>query len=538
VNPDLVLALSPPSGGLADLAARAAGYEVVADVEACLARLDTGAIVGRTPSTSPLDPGVSLVAVDASWLRPLSVVRRLRAAGHALPVALVVPAEDVEAARATLALLPDAGEVTVVPVADGDLHRRLEQVARSSRHQQKLRGALDAMNRELAGGSRPSEGLGPSGVSAHYLAALVRHAADAIVALDGRGRVVTINAAAERALRLPADEVEGRAIDDLLGDEDPGELSALLAAAAAGTEQIRHDLPVSLRDGRRTLLSATAAAIHDDTGALAGIALIARDVTAEREAEQQLRELQKAESLATLASGVAHDFNNLLVQIQGWTDLARQSPDDHTLVTDALDNIVIATRQAADLSRAMLVYGGRGRFEAQQLDLAVLLTELRPLLVASVPAKIELRLETTTRAEVRADPTQLRQIVLNLVVNATEAIGDARGTIVVRTDETTLATPSGSGADRSVDASVPGPLAAGRYGVIEVGDSGPGIDPDHRPRLFDPFFTTKFTGRGLGLAASQGIARASGGIITVDDAAEGGARFRVHLPVVPPRLPS
>jgi PAS domain S-box-containing protein len=534
-----ILALSPPFGGLADLATRTARCEVVADLDACLERLGAGgSAVEATRPTSRDGPDVSLVAVDATWHRPLSVVRHLRAAGHDVPIALVVAAEDVEATRTTLALLPGAGEVAVVTAGGGegddDLVHRLEQLARSSRGRQQLRGALDVMNRALAGRSQPTAQRGRSGISEHYLAALVRHAADTIVALDGRSRIVTLNAAAERTLGLPVDEVEGRTLGDLLGDDDPGELTTLLADASSGVDQVHHELPVHLRDGHRALLSATAAAVRDDTGALAGLVLIARDVTAERRSEQQLRELQKAESLATLASGVAHDFNNLLVQIQGWTDLARGTPDDHRLVAEALDNIAVATRQAAELSRAMLVYGGRGSFEPQRLELASLVTELRPLLVASVPAKIDLELDTATPAEVSGDPTQLRQVVLNLVVNATEAIGDRRGTVVVRTRSEVIRTGPGLGPAGSDEAAPPAPLAGGAYGIIEVEDTGPGLDPEHHHRLFDPFFTTKFTGRGLGLAASQGIARAHGGVITADAAPGGGARFRIHLPVTRP----
>lgn len=479
---------------------------------------------------------MSLVAVDPRWSRPLSVVRHLRAAGHDVPVALVVTAEDLDATGATLALLPDAGQVAVVPFGDGDedLRRRLDLLSRSSQEQRRVRDALDTMNRTLADRSRPREDRGPSGASALYLAALVRHAADTIVALDGSGRIVTLNPAAERTLGLPADEAEGRPIDDLLSDTDAGQLPRLLAAARSGAEQVRHELSVHLLDGRRALLSASAAAIRDDTGRLVGLVLIARDVTAERQSEQQLRELQKAESLATLASGVAHDFNNLLVQVQAWADLARATPADHDLVIEALDNIGVATRQAAELSRAMLVYGGQGEFESVRLDLSSLVSELRPLLAASVPGRIELVLDSATPAVVHADPTQLRQIVLNLVGNAVEAIDGDRGTIVVRTSEETVDGVPGVDPDRSVDPSPSSSLPLGRYGVIEVADSGPGIAPEHRRRLFDPFFTTKFTGRGLGLAASQGIARAHGGLITVHDAAEGGARFRVHLPAISP----
>jgi two-component system, cell cycle sensor histidine kinase and response regulator CckA len=511
------LLLAAPAGPLGAVGELAEDQLVVADVERCLAWLaDDG-------------PTVALVAVDLGGPRPWAAVRQLREAAPALPLAVVAPDDEVAAARSTLAFMPEAGEVAVVPAgADAcDLLRRLREVASASHQRQRVRGALDAMNRDLAGRRAPVDDGSRASVSEHYLAALVRHAADTIISLDPAGRIVTFNAAARRSWGLEPADVEGRPLAELLADDGRDELLELVAAAAAGEEQVDHELPVTLHGGRQLLLSATAAAIRDDTDALAGLVLIARDVTAERHSEQRLRALQKAESLATLASGVAHDFNNLLVQVQGWADVARRHLDDHDLVTAALEHVDVATHQAAELARAMLAYGGRGRFEPEPLRLATLVDDLRPLLVASVPPKIELVLDTATDAEVRGDPTQLRQVVLNLVVNATEAIGDHPGTIVVRTgterlgDEAAATEPHGR-AEPS--------LPAGTFATIEVADTGTGIDPEHHDRLFDPFFTTKFTGRGLGLAASQGIVRAHGGSITAARDTERGARFLVHLP--------
>jgi two-component system, cell cycle sensor histidine kinase and response regulator CckA len=516
--PPHTLLLTEPAGALADIAVRAAGYEVVTDLDRCLARLRAG------------DPPVTLVAIDPAWPRPIAAVHRLRGLEAPPALALVVPDAEVASSRSTLAFLPEVGEVAVIPAGAGgaDLHRRLSEVTSSSRHRQQLRGALDAINRDLADRRNPAAEDASSTVSEHYLAALVRHAADTIISLDPGGRIVTINAAAQRSWGVRAEEVEGRPVRELLADEDGGELLELLAAAGSGQEQVDHELALHLRDGRQLLLSATAAAIRDDADALAGLVLIARDVTNERRSEQRLRALQKAESLATLASGVAHDFNNLLVQVQGWADLARGSPDDPDLVGTALEHIGVATRQASELARAMLAYGGRGRFEPEPLRLATLVTGLRPLLAATVPAKVQLEFVTATDAEVRGDPTQLRQVVLNLVINAVEAIGDRPGAIVVRTGRETVGsdptpTPVTAGHDGP-------PLLAGHYATIEVQDTGPGIDQEHHDRLFDPFFTTKFTGRGLGLAASQGIVRAHGGVITAARDTEAGARFRVHLP--------
>jgi two-component system cell cycle sensor histidine kinase/response regulator CckA len=469
-----------------------------------------------------------MVAIDPTWPLPLTAIQRIRGLDSTVGLALVVPAGEVEATRTKLALLPNAGVVTVLPgdVADDVLHQELARADASAHQRRRVRSALDSMNLGLQTGA-PDRPVGsrPSTVSERYLAALVRHAPDAIVALDPARRTVTVNEAGQRTLGVAAADVEGRFVRELLAAEDPGRLLELIDAAEQAGPQVDDEVPLWLRDGRQLVVSATVAPIRDDAGQLAGFVLVARDVTAERRSEQQLRALQKAESLATLATGVAHDFNNLLVQVQGWADLASGDPTDAGLVTEALRHIGEATRGASELARAMLAYGGRGEFEPRRVELADLVADLRPLLSAAIPAKIHLDVDTAARSEVRADPTQVRQVILNLVANASEAIGDRSGTICVRTTTETIA-------DGSLDPRSAHPLAAGRYAVIEVEDTGPGIAADVEDRLFDPFYTTKFTGRGLGLAASQGIARAHGGRIGVEGRPGVGARFRVHLPVV------
>jgi PAS domain S-box-containing protein len=508
-----VLVLGGPSHALAELAADAAGPEHVADLEQCLERLRGD--VRRVP----------LVLIDPAWPQPLSTVRDLRRANEAVGLAVATVEEEAGAMRSRVAFLPDVGQVHVVAVdvAAQELRSRLGELTASVQQRQRVRGALDAINRDLAQGATAGRGPAASAVSEHYLAALVRHAADTIVSVDPHGHLVSINDAGQHTLRLDPAAAEGRTLGDLLAPDDPGGLSLMLTAAAAGEVQVEDELTVHLAHGRRLILSATAAPVLDAAGSLAGLVLIARDVTAERQAEQRLQALQKAETLATLATGVAHDFNNLLVQVQGWADLAAEDPTDTPLVTEALDHIGEATRHASGLARAMLAYGGRGRFEPEHLRLGGLIGDLEPLLAATVPPKIRLDLDLADDPGVHADATQLRQVVINLVTNAVEAIGEREGTIAVRTGAVTLE-------HAEVRPGVDPPLAAGSYAVIEVADSGPGVDPEHADRLFDPFYTTKFTGRGLGLAASQGIARAHGGGILLDRDPGEGARFRVHLP--------
>jgi PAS domain S-box-containing protein len=505
-----VLVLGDPTGALAHLVDDDEEVEAVADVDRCLERLEDGA--------------VSLVVVDAAWERPLAAARQIRRGHQGVGLAVAVESAQIPAMRSRLAFVPDVEHVHVVP-ADAEVprlrHELLATVGEVGRHR-RVRGALDAINRDLAGGwrrSEPEDRAGRPSVSAQYLAALVRHAADTIVSVDPEGCVVTINEAGSRTLGATTARIEGRPLRELFADDDEGGLSRLVTQAGSGEPQADDEVPVRLRSGHELLLSATAAPIDDDTGRLAGIVVIARDVTSERRAAQRLQSLQKAESLATLASGVAHDFNNLLVQAQGWADLARDDLEDPELVATALERIGHATRRASELARTMLAYGGRGRFEPQTIDLAELVRDLEPLLSASVPAKVRLELDLDVRPRVRADATQLRQIVLNLVTNAVEAIGDVPGSIHVRV----LRQP----AVERPELHAPGGVA-----VIEVSDSGPGIAADVRERLFDPFFTTKFTGRGLGLAASQGIAAAHGGTLAVTSEPGSGAVFQLRLPEV------
>ncbi len=516
-----ILLLGGPSDGLGALVEGPDPVlELVPGLEPLLAHLSAD------------DPSPSLVVVDPGWPQPLTAVRDIRRVDATVGIAVAASAATTDTMRSKLGFLPDAEEVRVVAVDGGptELRRRLVELAATSVQRRRVRGALDAINRDLAGlRSAGTAGGRSAAVSEHYLAALIRHAADTIVSCDPQGRVVTINEAGQSTLGLDPLEAEGRPLPDLLGPEDPGEMAAMLSAAAAGRTEVDHELAVRLPGGRHLVLSATAAPVFDDRDRVAGLVLIARDVTLERKSERRLRALQKAESLATLASGVAHDFNNLLVQAQGWADLARSDPGDRDLVTTALDNILEATRGASELARAMLVYGGRGRFESQELDLASLFGDLRPLLTATVPSRVRIEIDVTDAPHVLADPTQLRQVILNLVTNAAEAMGDDDGTVWIATrTETVAGTDQGRGG--AVTAS---PLTAGTYAVIDVRDDGPGIDPAVHHRLFDPFFTTKFTGRGLGLAASQGIARAHDGDISVDSRPGEGACFRVHLPTAP-----
>jgi PAS domain S-box-containing protein len=270
----------------------------------------------------------------------------------------------------------------------------------------------------------------------------------------------------------------------------------------------------------------------DDVALLQGVAdqaamaiRNARLLDQRRRSEEQMRNAQKLESLGVLAGGIAHDFNNLLVGVLGNAGLALLELPDDSSARQPIRDIEVSAQRAAELTRQMLAYSGRGRFRVEPVDLSSVVEEMSQLLrrVISKQTQLSLRLGRDLPAVV-ADPTQLRQVVMNLITNASDALGDTAGTVTLETGTVM--------ADRAMLAStyLNEQLPAGLYVVLEVSDTGCGMDGATSARIFEPFFTTKFTGRGLGLAAVLGIVRGHKGAISVQSAPGAGTTFRVLLP--------
>ena len=232
---------------------------------------------------------------------------------------------------------------------------------------------------------------------------------------------------------------------------------------------------------------------------------------------------QKLESLGILAGGIAHDFNNLLTSILGYADLALQSvkPDDP--VAEMLNAIKQSSQNAAGLTKQMLAYAGKGTFTIQSLQLDALVREMVPLLktVMSKKTSIELNLEPAT---IEGDATQIRQVIMNLLTNASDALEGEQGVVRVRTGVRYI--DAAELRSRSSAAELP----SASYAYLEVQDTGFGMTDETRARIFDPFFTTKFTGRGLGLAAVLGIIHGHHGTITVESTVGLGSVFTVFFP--------
>ncbi len=245
--------------------------------------------------------------------------------------------------------------------------------------------------------------------------------------------------------------------------------------------------------------------------------------------ERKLEETQRLEGLGMLAGGVAHDFNNILTGILASASLAGMDVVPGTEVSQHLKRIEENSLRAAGLCQQLLVYAGKGQVSAAALDLNVLLKETLQLLHASVPKDAELTLDLTpTLPAIAGDAARLRQVFMNLVLNAAEALGTGPRRIRLSTGIATLSEAT------LAKTAFRGEAKAGDYVTVEVTDTGVGMTPETLSRIFEPFFTTKFTGRGLGLCAVLGIVRGHGGAMHVDTEQARGTTFRVYLPVAAP----
>lgn len=270
--------------------------------------------------------------------------------------------------------------------------------------------------------------------------------------------------------------------------------------------------------------------VKPETWRLVGVCT---DITARKEAEieriklnSQIQQAQKLESLGVLAGGIAHDFNNLLAGILGYCGLVLMEMDEGHPAVANLQQIETAAQRAADLTRQLLAYSGKGQFVIEPIDMTELVKEMMDLLKVSISKKVNLDIDhPETLGLIRGDSTQIRQVVMNLITNASEAIGDRPGTLSVRLKSAWY------DSDQIDNPFFDDALPAGHYLSLEVQDDGVGMDEKTRKRIFDPFFTTKFTGRGLGLAAVMGIVRGHNGTIQVESEPDRGTTFRVLLPL-------
>lgn len=362
-------------------------------------------------------------------------------------------------------------------------------------------------------------------------------AAEGIYGVDLDGRFTFVNSAAARMLGRAAAELIGQPAHGLLGHARPdgavvaAERCPLCRPTDDGLAEHQTEEVFRRRDGSSFAVELLCSPILEQAQ-VTGAVVVFRDISERKQAEEERRALevrfqqtQKLESLGILAGGLAHDFNNLLLSILCNASLAGESLPADSAVRAQLEKIVKAGRRASDLTRQMLAYAGQAACDVQPLAFNELVDEVTDFMQAALPKSVTLQVQLDPELPpIEADHAQLQQIIMNLVINAAEAVGARPGTVTVRTGLRKLARadigPQFVGYD----------LAPGNYVSLEVRDTGCGMSPDTLARIFDPFFSTKAPGRGLGLSALLGIVRAHRGAVRAVSQPGAGTTFTVVFP--------
>jgi len=408
---------------------------------------------------------------------------------------------------------------------------------------------------------------------------LFEFAPDAYLVTDPGGIVRQANRSASDLLRVSPTFLGGKALAAYIASDDRPRFRSLLSRLGTGAESHTAAFKLQPRDGGQLDAELTYSVSQARHGEPRVIRWLVRDVTGREQMAQQVRALnlelesrvaartadlseahrlaqelvvkeqiarraaefseaqsrhvQKLESIGVLAGGIAHDFNNLLHVVLGNADIALSNLTTGSPAREPIEEVVRATLRAADLTRQLLAYSGKGAFVVRHLDLSTEVREMATLLRTGISKQAILAWDLSPiLPAVSADPTQIRQIVMNLITNASDALGDRAGTITLRTGVTRLEDLDDQHFGVRLEGEEPVDGSRDPLVYLEIGDTGSGMTPDTLSRIFDPFFSTKFTGRGLGLAAVMGIVRSHHGLIRVRTAPGEGTAFRVLFPAV------
>ncbi len=387
--------------------------------------------------------------------------------------------------------------------------------------------AMALRSRELQ--DQRDEAVSGMAAAKEHLAAMVRASPAAMISLDTEGRVLSWNMAAERILGWSAVEVIGRTLPSTLPDAADAQ-SELWRRILAGESFSGLELEQVKKNGEKIRMEVSTAAIRGAQGLATGVMAIGLDLSERilaeerlRETNEQLLQAQKMEAVGRLAGGVAHDFNNILTAIYGYCDiLLSKMPEghpEHSLVAD----IWQAGARAASLTQQLLAFSRRQTLQPKEVDLNGLAKNLRRMLARMIGEDIDLELDLCDSPwPVRVDPARIEQALMNLAVNARDAMPNG-GILLIRTRNVRLDARFISGHPEA---------AEGEYVMVAVSDDGEGMDEETRRHLFEPFFTTKEQGRGtgLGLSTVYGIVRQSGGNIWVYSEKGKGSTFEIYFP--------
>jgi PAS domain S-box-containing protein len=425
---------------------------------------------------------------------------------------------------AALAVLQDVGLDLPFIIVSGSVGEDIAvEVMRAGAHDYLLKGNLKrlfpAIQRELdqAGQRRDRR------KAEERYRELFDSANDIVFTLDLEGRFTSINAAAERITEYPREQIVGRNFAEFVVPDHIGVVREMLRHRAAGESVASvYTMDVLARQGRRVVLEVSTRELVEGKRPV-GIQGIARDITERVSLEAQLHQSQKMEAIGTLAGGVAHDFNNLLTTILGYSDLvldqiARDSP-----LREDVQEIRKSAERAASLTRQLLAFSRRQLIEPAIVDLNAIVGDMDKMLRRLIGEDLEL--STVMRPDLgraRVDPGQMEQVIMNLVVNARDAM-PAGGRLTIETNNVDLD-------EEYAETHIP--TLPGSYVMLAVTDTGEGMDAETRSRIFEPFFTTKPTGKGtgLGLSTVYGIVKQSGGFIWVYSEPGHGTSFKIYFP--------
>ena len=387
-----------------------------------------------------------------------------------------------------------------------------------------------------SGASEALSGLGliplsPRPAPAQLYQQLFEMMPGSVVLMDARGFILDANPAFCRQIGYPREQLLGSHVSRF--SRDTIEAIERNITRLMNGEVLEHQVTSVQADGSLRYYDLREAAITLPDGTR-GVLALANDITERLRAEhqkfvleRQLLHADKLKSLGVLAGGIAHEYNNLLAAIVGNLDLAMMDLDAKSPIQSNLQEAAFAAVRASNLTQQMLAYSGRGRFVVTQIDLSELIGSIEDLLKASISKKASMRLNLAGDLPLIAgDDPQIQQVVMNLVTNASESLGERPGLITITTRV------------RECDAShlarslITDQFEPGTYVELEVRDSGCGMDEAVQQKLFDPFFTTKFTGRGLGMSVVQGVVRGHNGAIVVSSQPNRGAAVSILFPVV------
>ncbi|MGQ9499737.1 MAG: PAS domain S-box protein [Dissulfurimicrobium sp.] len=355
---------------------------------------------------------------------------------------------------------------------------------------------------------------------------LVENAHDLIQSIAPDGSFLYVNRAWLETLGYTREEIAKLKLMDIVAPECQERCQDMFKTVLSGGEAKHIETTFIAKDGRRIILEGNANCQLDEHDRPIYTRGIFRDITDKKRLEEQVQHKKKIEAIGMLAGGIAHQFNNIMAGILGYTEICLTRLPTGSPLEDFLLKIEQGARYAAELTNKMLAYSGQAMFMPREIELAAFIREKIHIIRTILPQKAELRLDIQTEPIlINADPTQMKDLVMNLVTNATEALNDANGVITIKAgmmyadkeyiSHSFLAEESKEGA----------------YAFIEVSDTGMGMDEETLARIFDPFFTTKFPGRGLGMAAVLGIVKGHNGMINVSSRPSQGTTVRVLLPV-------